>query len=227
MARSRRARGRKQLSLQLKERNWGGARKGAGRKPKGPRPLGDKRAVPHHVRPHLDRRHPVHITIRMMRHVWSLRSQRSFHVIGKALRGLQDIGVRPTHYSVQGNHLHLILEVENRAHLTHAMRSFTSRLAKGLNAVMRRRGRVIADRYHSVPLRTPTQTRNTIRYVLSNSRKHAVERGEPIHHTYSDRYAAGPPDHVPPEMHLNPSPLLIEPRTWLLRVGWLRSRGQV
>ncbi|WP_373045958.1 hypothetical protein [Vulgatibacter sp.] len=213
-----------QAELDLPERNWGGARKGAGRKPKGPRPLGDRPAVPHLRRGEIERRHPVHVTVRMMPEVWNLRTHRAWNVLSRALLAARETGARLTHYSVQGNHLHLILEVESRQNLGRAMRSISIRIARGLNQLMRRQGRVVADRYHTAVLRTPTQVRNAIRYVLSNTRKHLLERGEELEPVTMDRYAAGPADHVPRTMRLAGSDRpLLEPRTWLLQVGWRRG----
>jgi REP element-mobilizing transposase RayT len=218
----RRAKAGTQVELPMKERGWGGARKGAGRKPKGPRPMGDLPATPHLRRPEIERRHPVHVTLRLMPDAWNLRSKRSFAVLSRALEGVRATGMRLTHYSVQGNHVHLIAEVENRSMLSRAMRSLTIRAAKGLNQLMRRKGRVIADRYHVSVLSKPQQVRNAIRYVLSNTRKHMVERGQEVGPVTADDYAAGPADHVPTTMRLRPSPLLAEPRTWLLQTGWRR-----
>jgi len=213
-----------QTKLRLKARNWGGRRPGAGRKPKGPRLLGDLPAAPHVKRPAIERRHPVHVTLRMMPHVWNLRSGRSFRVVSRALLAVRELGMRLTHFSVQGNHVHLILEVESRYALTRGMRSLGNRLAKGLNRMMGRSGRVLADRYHVAVLKTPQQVRNAIHYVLSNTRKHMVERGERVAAVIADRFAAGPAEHVPRTMRLAPSPLLLEPRTWLLQHGWRRAR---
>ncbi|WP_373047964.1 transposase [Vulgatibacter sp.] len=212
-----------QGKLRFKERNWGGARKGAGRKPKGPRPLGDRRAVPHHRRAEIERRHPVHVTVRMMPDVWNLRTNRAWNVLSRALLAVRETGARLTHYSVQGNHLHLILEVEHRRNLGRAMRSISIRVARGLNQLMRRSGRVVADRYHAAVLRTPTQVRNAIRYVLSNTRKHMLERRDPVGPVVIDRFAAGPQGQAPVTMDLRGDDrVLLEPRTWLLREGWSR-----
>lgn len=221
-----------QGTLPLKESTWGGKREGAGRKPKGPRPLGDRPAVPHLRRPEIQRRHPVHVTVRLMPDVWNLRSHRAFRVIARALRGATEAGLRLTHYSVQGNHLHLIGEAETRTALSRAMRSLNIRVAKGLNELMRRSsGRVIADRYHVAVLDKPQLVRNTIRYVLSNTRKHLVQAGRTVGRTTEDAYAAGPREHVPSVMRLVPhphldTPLVQEPASWLLRVGWRRTSGR-
>src|SRR5262249_36148336 len=49
------------------------------------------------------------------------------------------------------------------------------RLAVGLNRVMRRRGRVFADRYHAHVLRTPTEVRRAVSYVRDNFRRHRAQ----------------------------------------------------
>jgi hypothetical protein len=46
------------------------------------------------------------------------------------------------------------------------------RVAKGLNRVMRRHGKVLDDRYHGHILRTPTEVRRAREYMLDNARKH-------------------------------------------------------
>jgi len=52
------------------------------------------------------------------------------------------------------------------------MRGLPVRIAKGLNRVMQRRGRVFDDHYHSRLLRSPTELVNAIAYVLGNHEHH-------------------------------------------------------
>ena len=59
---------RRHVQQNLEFKTWGGKRKGAGRKP-----AGDRAGVPHHPRPTLERRLPLHVTLRMTRAVWNLR----------------------------------------------------------------------------------------------------------------------------------------------------------
>ena len=212
-----------QGKLALVERNWGGKRKGAGRKPKQPHPWGNRPGVRHLVREEIAGHHPVHVTLRLEPDAWNLRSHRSFRVLAKAFLAFRGEGSRLTHFSVQGNHIHLILEVESRGALSQCMRSFCVRAAKGLNKMMGRVGRVFADRYHVEVLRCPRQVRNAVNYVLSNTRKHLLEAGVLVGPVLFDEYAAGPMEHVPPTMRMRPSPLVQEPRTWLLRAGWERA----
>src|SRR5207253_2218005 len=115
------------------------------------------------------------------RHVYNLRSRRSFSVIGRALAIAADrFGVRILEFSVQGNHMHLVVEAAAHEALSRAMQGFSIRVAKRLNEMMKRRGRVLADRYHARVLRTPTEARRAVLYVRHNHAKHMAQIGKPI-----------------------------------------------
>lgn len=204
----------KQLSLTLT--TWGGKRKGAGRKPYGPRP-----GVPHVTRTRLSKHHPVHVTWRMMPHVWNLRSRRSFRLLSEAFAsGCDRLGFRLVHFSVQGNHLHLVVEAPDAARLARGLQGLAVRIARRLNRLMSRTGKVFADRYHAHILRTPAEVASAVAYVLGNFFVHALRRGEPVDAIATDEYssaAAGDTERA----------LVTSPQTWLLRVGWKRSRRLV
>src|SRR5712691_10418254 len=168
------ARRSRQLSLKLP--TWGGKRRGAGRKPAGPRA-----GVTHRRRPALSPRYPVHATLRVLPHVWNLRSRRSFRAVGRAFAGGRERdGFRLVHFSVQGNHLHLIVEARDSVRLSRGMQGLAVRIARQLNALMERRGDVFADRYHAHALRSVTEVTRAVAYVLGNFFVHAGRRGEAI-----------------------------------------------
>lgn len=151
----------------------GGKRAGAGRKKR------SLETVPHTARPVVDGDHPLHITIRVARGVWNLRSQRGHRAVKDALFQERRRGaLRIVHYSVQGNHLHLVAEAEDRRTLTRRMQGFGARFARSVNQMMgRKRGQVIAERYHLHVLRTAREVRNAVRYVLLNHLKHSAQAG--------------------------------------------------
>src|SRR5947209_4455247 len=152
----------------FKFQTWGGARKGAGRKPVRERP-----GVVHRKRPVLKKRFPVHVTWRMKKGVWNLRSGRSFAALSRAFwGGANRFGFRLVHYSVQGNHVHLLVEAEDEKSLSRGMKGMGVRVAKGINRVMRRSGQVLDDRYHGQILRTPTEVKRARDYLLQNARRH-------------------------------------------------------
>src|SRR5712692_10190892 len=194
-----------QLSLRLPTR--GGKRRGAGRKPKGPRPL-----VSHKERPRFSKPTPVHVTMRVRDHVWNLRSRRCFHRIRACFeKALGRFGARLIEFSVQGNHLHLIVEADDNESLSRAMQGLCIRIAKSLNALMRRPGAMFSDHYHSRLLRSPTELVNAIRYVLGNAAHHFAAAGR-------DAYSSESLDR-----QWRPR-LLAAPVGWLLRTGWKRAR---
>ncbi len=164
----------RQIGLPLPSR--GGRRTGAGRKPKG-----DEPELPHVARPRLSRHHPVHVTLRLRPHVWSLRSQRGMAIVEAALRGAAGCpDFRVIHFSAQGNHVHLIVEAGGTVALTSGMKAISIRLAKGMNRLMGTRGPVLADRYHAHLLRTPSEVRHAVAYVTGNLASHARRRGDPL-----------------------------------------------
>ena len=81
------------------------------------------------------------------------------------------------HYSVQGNHVHLLVEANDEKALSKGMNGLGTRIARRLNRVMGRRGKVLDDRYHGHILRTPTEVRRARAYLLGNAEKHYGQRG--------------------------------------------------
>ena len=76
------------------------------------------------------------------------------------------------HYSLQRDHVHLIVESAGKEGLGRGMKSSSARLARAVNRVFGRRGRVLDGRYHLHVLRSRREVRNALAYVLLNVRKH-------------------------------------------------------
>src|SRR6185369_3488108 len=79
---------------------------------------------------------------------------------------------RLLHFSVQNDHVHLVVEADRLSALQRGIQGLTIRVAKAINRVLGRRGRVWGDRYHARALATPREVRNALVYVLANWRKH-------------------------------------------------------
>ncbi len=207
---------------------WGGRRPGAGRKPSG-RAVG----VPHRARPGHLARHPVHVTLRAGRAVGSLQARRVFPPMRAALAAASNPAFRVIHFSVQADHVHLLVEARDKAALSLGMRGLVIRLARAANRARGRRGAVWADRYHARALTTPREVRHALVYILMNYKKHRPEAEWKAHAPGRtdrprawgiDPYSSGrwfdgwrgrpviPPAGVP-------SPVAA-PRTWLARDGW-------
>jgi REP element-mobilizing transposase RayT len=213
-------RGPRQGELQF--RSWGGPRPGAGR-----RPNGAKAGVPHATRGKLSRHHPVHTTVRLITGLPSLRRKETLAELRTAFRkGSERFGFRLLHYSVQSSHLHFIVEAKDRVALTRGMQGLLIRIARALNRLWQRKGKVFAERFHQQILKSPTQLRRALVYVLNNYFHHGQRPRKDL-----DRFASGPwfegwkerftvkgIDHVPRH--------LAAPRTWLMTDGW-RKLGRI
>jgi putative transposase len=198
------ARRKGQLAFDLRYRGRGGYRLGAGR-PKKP-----DAGVPHVRRAPLAARHPVHVTARVCREAVRLRTRECFRVVASCIgKGCERDGFRIIHFSVQSNHLHLIVEVRDAMAMARGIQGLSVRVAKAVNRVLQRRGKVFADRYHAHALRSPTEVANAIAYVLGNAMIHAQRRGRPVDPEVVDLLTS--------YAHRQ---LVAQPRTWLLRIGW-------
>jgi REP element-mobilizing transposase RayT len=222
---------KKQLGLPLaKQRaSWGGRRAGAGRKR-------TKGIVLHRRRPFHDDRHPVHVTMRVGRAVGNLRRFALAGVVGEAIRaasvGARGAARRRTfrvvHFSIQTNHVHLVVEATSKTALSRGMQGLASRLARRINRHLVRRGPVFRERYHARALATPLEARRAIAYVLTNTAKHADADPIPdlgtapvdgIDPCSSARWFEGWERPPPSDRFARPT---AAPRTWLLCKGWRR-----
>src|SRR5439155_145673 len=106
----------------------GGKRKGAGRKPKCERAL-----VPHLAREKLSRHHPLFVTVRLRAGLPSLRSAGELDVLYAAFQGCTSsadrLGLRLVHFTIQGNHLHFLVEARDARSLARGMQGLLVRIA--------------------------------------------------------------------------------------------------
>ena len=120
------------------------------------------------------------VTLRVVEGIPSLRQRRFVAEIRKSFAcACERSSFRIVHYSIQRDHLHLIVEADDQVALGRGMNSISARVARVVNRTFRRRGRVLAGRYHVRLLTSLRQVRNALQYVLLNSRKHwKVRTGE-------------------------------------------------
>jgi REP element-mobilizing transposase RayT len=212
--------------IEIEFKTWGGRRRNAGRKRNG------RRKVAHRRRVDFASRHPSHVTLRFIDGLPSMRRRKAFQVIRAAMYDVMPReDFRIVHLSIQGNHIHLICEANDRDALARGMKAFKTSVTKKLNIALGRGGTVWADRYHVEVLTMPTQVRNALCYVLNNWRRHGVDRGATVRvdhfstgyffHGWKERgpLAVDPSDH-----DLLPSATA---QTRLIKDGWKRGGGRI
>jgi hypothetical protein len=112
------------------------------------------------------------------------------------------------------------------------MMAIGARLARAVNRVVGRSGRVLADRYHVRLLPTPREVRNALRYVLLNARRHAAAvrsamtqaaRLDPASSArWFDGWKRKGSEIGEAEEDRPRKRSVARPRTWLLTAGWRR-----
>ncbi|MBL8897074.1 MAG: transposase [Planctomycetes bacterium] len=211
---------RKLHQLEFEFRQHGGKRKGAGRKPKGAEP-----GMPHRQRAMKKRNEPLHVTVSLADGLPSLRRGGALKLALAAFSASSNRhGMRIVQYSIQRDHLHLLVEADDRECVARGMNALLSPLARALNKLWGRRGKVFPDRYHDEVISTPTQARNALRYVLQNGKKHGVVpqasidlcSSAPVFDGWKERPSIASIAASSPVAAIAPA------STWLLKTGWRR-----
>ena len=193
--------------------------------------------VPHLPREGIVKGVPVHVTTHLVDGLPDLRVRGCMRVIreafarSRARAGSREDGFfRLTDYSVQGNHLHLIVEAGDADALGRGLNGMFVRIAKGLNKLWKRKGKLFRERYHARVLRTPRQVYHALRYVLHNARRH----GRQLRPGRPDPFSSGPwfegwadYEHDREGNHgadgwLAQEGPIARATSWLRRVGWRR-----
>jgi REP element-mobilizing transposase RayT len=161
-----------------------------------------------------------------------------YHAIRKATRTTarrQDF--RIVHLSIQHDHVHLLVEANDKAALASGMQGFQISAAKHLNVAISkerqgppRRGAVFPDRYHPVVITSPTQARHALSYVINNWRKHREDRRAITRGWIIDWFSSAPvfrdwQEHGGKSVSIEHPPgyealVVHAPKTWILSTGW-------
>jgi REP element-mobilizing transposase RayT len=170
------------------------------------------------------------VTIKLKGGLPSLRRGEALDVVRAAIgRVNQGDHVRIVEYSIQSNHVHMLVEASNSADLSKGMASLNTGLGMRLNRTWGRvgQGSVFKERFHMVVISTPRQMRNALRYVLRND----------VHHKLNLR-TLDPCSSAPSfngwqqlqgstrQRAAAANCVSAKPQTWLLRVGWQKTNGQ-
>ena len=178
----------------------------------------------------MNRHDPRLVTVKLVRGMPNLRTRPAERRITACIRAAQRGDFRIVHYSIQSNHLHLIVEAEDGASLASGMKGLLCRIARGLNRWWRRRGALFAGRFHDRALRSMRQLRNALVYVLNNHRKHD-RHARRKRATEPDPYSSGRYfdgwEYRPRELEPGTAEAIVAKPCWKIRVGWKRHYDRI
>lgn len=181
-------------------------------------------------------RHPLHVVLRVVPDVGTLRRRKMYQAMREAtiVAAVRE-RIRIVHVSLQRNHVHLLVEAEDKAALARGMQGFQISAARNINTMLgagcrRRRGRVFADRYFAEAITTPRHAHHALSYIVNNWRKHGEDQQGLARTWLVDPFSSGVwfPDwqeldgrHFLWPIRDTYDPLVVRrPQSWLLREGW-------
>ncbi|MFN9306985.1 MAG: transposase [Planctomycetota bacterium] len=168
------------------------------------------------------------MTVKLRQHLPRLRTRKErAALLTHFARGKDRFGFRLLHFAILNDHLHFVVEAKDRTALSRGLQGLLIRLARGLNKLWGRKGKVFADRYHDRALKSPREVRNALVYVLGNGRKHAAQGRMIAHFDGPDMFTSAPWfDGFVAAIEVRgiddiPLPVA-RARTWLAHDGWRR-----
>jgi REP element-mobilizing transposase RayT len=188
----------------------------------------------------------VHLTLRLREGLPNLRTRKGAQIVKRAILGAQSGGLRVVHFAVLSNHIHLICEAVSLSVLMNSMKSLTSRLGIHLRRWMREQKHyakqlevldqsglgLFRGRYNLQSIKTPTQMRQVLKYVLLNPAKHFKKA------PYLDLFTSAVVFEdwerlIGQKLILNSSlttmskalkVFLSPPKLWLTQAGWMKAK---
>ena len=116
----------------------------------------------------------MHVTQKIQRGLPSLRHPAVQARIKQLAAACERRGVKVIASATMTDHIHLGCCPESREAMTNAMRYFFGELAKFLNRLWKRRGKVFVDRYFSRAARSARQCWHVINYIMQNPVKAGI-----------------------------------------------------
>jgi len=121
-----------------------------------------------HVERQVSTGRPMHLTTHLRGDRPSMRTAAARAVFLSLLAEATRRGLKTVAYAIVGNHIHWIVRAESAAALTDATRYVFGMLARRLNKLWGRRGKVFAERFYSTTGKSVTQAFAMLGYVLRN-----------------------------------------------------------
>jgi hypothetical protein len=101
-------------------------------------------------------------------------------ILSGLVAGRRRFGFRLVHFSVQRDHVHLVVEAGNRRALARGLQGLSIRVARAVNRVLGRHGRLFGDRYQSRVLSSPEDVKSTLAYLLLAVRGAGARSNAPV-----------------------------------------------
>lgn len=136
------------------------------------RPAVHDAGIRHTRRYRLKKPSSLHLTIKVRENKADIQSKRILKALHHAIKRARLKGLKVVHYTLEYNHVHLLVESEDNKTLHKGMQAFGITIAKAINKIKRTKGVVYKNRYHLRLIESPRQLKNVLHYIFNNGVKH-------------------------------------------------------
>ncbi|MFA6237832.1 MAG: transposase [Bacteriovorax sp.] len=146
--------------------------KGAGR------PAKIDKGIRHTKRERIQKPNPLHLTIKVRKNKADIKSKLLLKALHHAIKRARLKSLHIIHYSLEYDHLHLLVEAKNNKVLHAGMQALGISLSKAINRIKHKKGTVYKHRYHLRTLSSARELRNVLHYIFNNGIKHGRTKSQ-------------------------------------------------
>ncbi|MGZ3787517.1 MAG: transposase [Bacteriovorax sp.] len=144
--------------------------KGAGR------PAVHDAGIRHTRRPLLKKPSSLHLTVKIKKNKSDLKNKSVLSLLRRAIMNARRQGLKVIHYSLEYDHVHLLIEAEDNHILGKGMQAFGVTLSKAINRMRNHKGGVYKHRYHFRQISGVRELKNVMNYIFTNGFKHKTAK---------------------------------------------------
>lgn len=133
--------------------------------------------IRHTHRPVFKKPASLHLTIKIAKEKSNLKNKEVLSILKRAILNSRKMGLRVIHFTLEYDHIHLLIEAENNHLLGKGMQSFGVTLSKAINKLKKTSGQVYRHRYHFRKITSARQLKNVMNYIFRNGLKHGTSAG--------------------------------------------------
>lgn len=132
--------------------------------------------IRHTRRPLLKKPSSLHLTIKIEKQKSHLKNKTILAILKRAILNARKQQLRVIHFTLEHDHVHLLIEAENNRVLGKGMQAFGVTLSKAINRLKKLTGQVYKHRYHFRKITSSRQLKNVMSYIFRNGMKHGTSK---------------------------------------------------
>lgn len=140
--------------------------KKAGRPPK------NDPGIRHRGRETLLKTSSLHLTVKVDRNKADIKSKPILQILKRSILRARKQGLKVLHFTLEWDHVHLLIEADNNLELGKGMQAFGVTFAKGINKIKKNSGKVYKHRYHFRKINSGRELKRVMNYIFTNGEKH-------------------------------------------------------